>query len=239
MIVSTKAIILRVIKHGESSKILELFTDDYGRISVIAKGARSNKSKFAGILEPATVIDCSFYMKTNRDIYLLNTAEIVINTQKIQGELERIGAALAICEALLDTQPTHFKNENLFVNASLSMQFITDKNANSYSVLSKFMTDLCEECGFELNFDESHGDFKCYFLLDEGASQQLKPLNQAHCVISAKANLIGHTFLNLDLINSAVYETERNICLEFVGMLIAYLERHIGKKINIRALSLI
>lgn len=35
----------------DTSEILELFTPDYGRIAVVAKGARSAKSKFRGVLQ--------------------------------------------------------------------------------------------------------------------------------------------------------------------------------------------
>lgn len=239
MIASVKAIVLKTIKHGESSKIAELYTDEFGRISVIAKGARSNKSKFAGILEPASVISCSFYYKSTREIQLLNSAELMINSQKSSNDIQRISSALTICESLLDTQPANYKNENLFVNASLSLQFINDINTYPFAVLCKYFIELCKECGFELSFEESFSDSNLFFLLGVGASQEIKPLREPHCVISHITNNIACELMNETLLNSALFDINREHSLELIGILTAYLEKHLGKKLYFRALDLL
>ena len=51
MIVKTEAIVLRGRKQGDTSKLATLYTRDFGKIDVIAKGAREQKSKFGGALE--------------------------------------------------------------------------------------------------------------------------------------------------------------------------------------------
>ncbi|MBY0402425.1 MAG: DNA repair protein RecO [Cyanobacteria bacterium] len=45
---TTDAICLKASLFGESDKVLTLFSPDYGRLSVIAKGSRKMQSKFAG-----------------------------------------------------------------------------------------------------------------------------------------------------------------------------------------------
>ncbi len=49
--ISTTAIILKRINFGEADRILTVLTPDQGHISVLAKGARRQKSKLAGGLE--------------------------------------------------------------------------------------------------------------------------------------------------------------------------------------------
>ncbi len=47
-----KCYVLRTIPHSESSLIVDVFTQNYGRISLMAKGARRLKSQFRGKIRP-------------------------------------------------------------------------------------------------------------------------------------------------------------------------------------------
>jgi DNA repair protein RecO (recombination protein O) len=67
MIAETKAIVLHTRKFSDTSKIATLFTSDFGKISVIAKGAAKPKSKFGSSLDPLSYINISFIKKILRD----------------------------------------------------------------------------------------------------------------------------------------------------------------------------
>ena len=54
---STPAIILRRIDYGDFDLILSLITLNGGKISAIAKSAKRSKKRFAGILEPFSILD--------------------------------------------------------------------------------------------------------------------------------------------------------------------------------------
>ena len=77
MIESTDAIVLRAIKYGDTSKIVTLYTRRFGKVAVIAKGARSAKSKFGSALEPMSLIQAVFYRKENREVQLLSQADLL------------------------------------------------------------------------------------------------------------------------------------------------------------------
>lgn len=57
--IRTKAIVLRRTNYGEADRILQLLTPEHGKLSVIAKGARREKSKLAGGIELFAVCDVS------------------------------------------------------------------------------------------------------------------------------------------------------------------------------------
>lgn len=57
--IRTKAIVLRRTNYGEADRILQLLTPAHGKISVIAKGVRREKSKLAGGIELFAVCDVS------------------------------------------------------------------------------------------------------------------------------------------------------------------------------------
>lgn len=57
--IRTKAIVLRRTNYGEADRILQLLTPDHGKITVIAKAARREKSKLAGGIELFAICDVS------------------------------------------------------------------------------------------------------------------------------------------------------------------------------------
>lgn len=57
--IRTKAIVLRRTNYAEADRILQLLTPEYGKLSVIAKGVRREKSKLAGGIELFAVCDVS------------------------------------------------------------------------------------------------------------------------------------------------------------------------------------
>jgi DNA repair protein RecO (recombination protein O) len=97
-ILKTKAIILNGWRFRETSKILSLYTRNYGKVKVIAKGAFSQKSKFRGCLENLTHIQVVYYDKRTRDIQLLSQVDLINPFIHILGDLERTTLGLAIVE---------------------------------------------------------------------------------------------------------------------------------------------
>lgn len=97
-ILTTEAVVLRGWKMGETSKILSLYTRDYGKVKVVAKGGRGPKSKFKGCLEPLTHIQVIYYDKRNRDLQLLSKADLIDPHFRIIGDTERTALSLAGAE---------------------------------------------------------------------------------------------------------------------------------------------
>ena len=62
----TEAIMLHTRKYRETSLICELFTKKIGRVSVIAKGARSKKNKFQYITSPNVLANINFSGRSER-----------------------------------------------------------------------------------------------------------------------------------------------------------------------------
>ena len=57
--IRTKAIVLRRTNYAEADRILQLLTPEHGKVSVIAKGVRREKSKLAGGIELFAICDVS------------------------------------------------------------------------------------------------------------------------------------------------------------------------------------
>jgi len=77
VIASTQAFVLNKKNYGDTSLICSLFSSDYGKFSIIAKGARSIKNPLSAILQPLNHIECVYYYKSSRNIQILKEATIV------------------------------------------------------------------------------------------------------------------------------------------------------------------
>ncbi len=97
-ILKTRGVVLKGWKLGETSQILSLYTREYGKVKVVAKGARGQKSKFKGCLAPLTVVQAVYYDKRTRDLQLLSQCDCIDPHYRIIGDVERTTLGLAAAE---------------------------------------------------------------------------------------------------------------------------------------------
>lgn len=100
-LVRTPTLILQSFAYSDSSKILRLYTRDYGLRSVIAKGALRAKSRFGGLLEPFTEGEAHFYIKEGRDLHTLSGFDLLRSRQAIGRDLTAFAGASLVAELLL------------------------------------------------------------------------------------------------------------------------------------------
>lgn len=113
-ILKTEAVVLRMQEYGESSKILTLYTRDYGRLKVLAKGARRLKSRFGGVLDLINYVTIVFYQKETRDLQLLSQADLVRPFLHLREDLHRLALASALVELIDRTESGQMPNPRLF-----------------------------------------------------------------------------------------------------------------------------
>lgn len=71
------ALVLRTYKLGEADRIVVFLTRDRGKKRGVAKGARRQRSRFVGALEPLTEVRVAYFEKERRELVGLNYAETV------------------------------------------------------------------------------------------------------------------------------------------------------------------
>lgn len=99
-LVKSEGIVLRTYTLGETSKVVVCYTRDYGKVRLVAKGARKGGGRFGAALEPFTVSGVVFYLRERRGLSLLSQAEIVRGFPAIRRDLVRQAYAGAVVELL-------------------------------------------------------------------------------------------------------------------------------------------
>ena len=80
MLIDTDAIVLRTVNYSDTSIIAILLSKDYGKITVMAKGARKFKSPFSAQLEPMNILSLNYFHKDGRNIQLLKESSFIENS---------------------------------------------------------------------------------------------------------------------------------------------------------------
>lgn len=92
----TTCIILGNKSFGESHKLIYLYSKEFGKIKVIAKGARKITSRFTGHLETLNICTAELYFGPKNII--LTEITTIKNSKRIRGNLEKCTSALKIAE---------------------------------------------------------------------------------------------------------------------------------------------
>jgi DNA repair protein RecO (recombination protein O) len=96
----TEAIVLRSIRYGEADRILHLYSEDRGRLSVIAKGARRVKSRLGGRIEPFARVQ--LILREGRgDLCTLTGADTVHAHPALRERRASLERATQACDAVL------------------------------------------------------------------------------------------------------------------------------------------
>jgi DNA repair protein RecO (recombination protein O) len=90
------AIVLRRRDAGESDRRLTLLTEEYGKIDVLAKGARKSASRLSGISEPLSAAVMN--LAAGKHASFVTQAQPITSFRGLRTDFERLSYALALVE---------------------------------------------------------------------------------------------------------------------------------------------
>lgn len=91
-------VVLRTYKLGESDRIIVLCTQNHGKVRAVAKGVRKTRSKFGSRLEPGSHVLVQLY--EGRELDIVSQAELVETQASLRDNLDRLGRAASMLEAI-------------------------------------------------------------------------------------------------------------------------------------------
>ena len=165
-LVRSRAVVLRRIRYGDTSLIATLFSEDEGKVSVIAKGALSSKSRrgLAAALEPLNLIEAVFYFKESRSVQTLSAADVLDDAAEAKSSYDGMMAGMRIISAFdrltQELEPSAelwrillATRETLKIAEEEKLQIVeTMFRAAMLAALGYMpMTDSCAACGRSLS----------------------------------------------------------------------------------------
>lgn len=245
MIVKTDAVVLSSIKYSDSSKILRVFSRDYGKISLIVKGAISSKNRYGATIEPLSISEFQFYFKKNTDLYLVSTAETKINLKIARNELQRIALGMMILESVLQAHEEKDKNELLYDELINSLQLLNTEEFSPILAYVYFEIKHCDNLGFDISFKfldlerENLKDNNLYIsLFDSSISKNLNIIKGNYIKLSGTSIEFMCLLEENNLINANKL-VNTSILNDLVRYFTAYYSFHFGKKFSYKSFELI
>ncbi|MDP6422306.1 MAG: DNA repair protein RecO [SAR202 cluster bacterium] len=172
---TTEGLVIRQFPLGEADRILTIFTQDMGKVRLVAKGVRRPKSKLGGHLE--LLYQVSFSAAYGRNLDVVNEAQTVQRFAEISEDLDRLSRAVYMCELVDSFSAERSASYSLYqhIIASLTALCSTD---DTWLLVRHFEAQLlgvtgfrpelrlCVECGTDLApadhvFDVSSGGVVC------------------------------------------------------------------------------
>ncbi len=99
-LVRSEGIVLKTYALGDTSRIVVVYTRDFGLTKLVAKGARKAPHRFGFSLEPLSRSRFTYYQKADRDLHLLSQAETIAPTGSRIQDLTRLAHAQAALELI-------------------------------------------------------------------------------------------------------------------------------------------
>ena len=163
MIYSTKGILLRTIKYGETSVIASVFTEIFGIQSYLVNGVRtSGKSSKVHYFQPSSILDMEVYHNELKNLQRIKELKWSFIYKNILSDVTKNSIALYMVELLQKTLKQPEPNADLFSfceDAFLQLDKATSEIAANFPIY--FSLQLAPFFGIRLqdNYSESHNIF--------------------------------------------------------------------------------
>ncbi len=176
MLHKTRGIVLNYIKYSESSLIVTIYTELYGRQSFIVQGVRGKKSKIkANLFQPLFLLDMEVYHKPKRDLQRAKEIQNAYIFTSLPYDLKKSTLAIFIAEILYKTIQEQEPNSELFNYLFNSIQLLDLKEKGTSNFHIYFLIHLTKYLGFFPN--NNYSAINCYFDLKAGNFVQIKPMH--------------------------------------------------------------
>ncbi len=147
-----EALVLRRSDSGESDRRLTLLTRDFGKLDVVAKGARKAGSRLAGSSEP--LVFARFGWAEGKHRRFITQVTPVTSFPKIRSDYDRLLVALAYVEVLATSLPYESPSPEYFDLATDSLKHF-ESCADPGHALTWALVRLLEEEGHGAQFTQT------------------------------------------------------------------------------------
>ncbi len=170
MILKTKGIVLHHIKYGENGLIVQAFTAELGRQSLLIQGLRGKtRNEKAALFQPLYILDLELYYKPRQSIHRIKEAKNFKPYISIPHSFIKSSIVLFIAEILYLCLKTEEKETELFEFLISSLQILDhcDSGISNFHLI--FLIKLSRFLGFYPNtsgiahpfcFDLKDGEFR-------------------------------------------------------------------------------
>lgn len=227
----TEGIVIRTIDYGETNKIVTLYTREFGKIGMVARGAKKPKSRLTAISQ--LFIYGNFLFQKGTGLGTLQQGEIINSFKEVRNDLFRASYASYIVE--LTDKLTEEKERNPFLFELLfqTLSFLNEEMdpeilTRIYEVKMLQVAGIAPQLNCCVSCGATEGNFSFSFT-EGGFLCQTCKHSDAHVLeISSSTVKLLRLFYHLDMKRIGTISVREETKQELKNVLHTYYEQYSG-----------
>lgn len=152
-----QALVLRTTDWSETSRIATLWSREFGKLRVLAKGGRRLKSAFESALDLLTVCDIVFIRKSTGTLDLLTEARVHRRFPRLREDLSALYAGYYVAELLADWTREDDPHPGLYDEALATLGELGEPGVELPLRVMRFEMVFLRESGYRPSLDGCAG----------------------------------------------------------------------------------
>jgi DNA repair protein RecO (recombination protein O) len=144
----TPAIVLRSWPFGESDEIVCFLTENHGKVTGIAKGAKRSRRRFVNSLEPFSLVNLRFQDRPQSNLVLIIASDLARSYKQLASSLEKISFASYMVEITDGVVGEREESCVIFRHLRDGLSYL-DENRASLRFLTAFELKLLQLAGYQ------------------------------------------------------------------------------------------
>ncbi len=203
MIIEDEILVLKEIRYNDNDKILHALSRNNGKIQIVARGCRKNKSPLVNISQIMSYSKCELYI--SRDMYIINSGELINNFYNIRSNITAFLYGTYVLELLnyiSQENDVDGKAYDMTIRLFQILNSVEDDEKKIENIISIYELKLISMLGYRPQLgecivcgNELHSKNYYYFNIKDGGIQ---------CKDCVNANVSGYdiSYKNIVLLNN-------------------------------------
>ena len=147
----TSGVIIKSADYKENDKLLWIYTEELGKITAIAKGAKKNKSRLFSVTSPLCYSD--YVVFKGKNLFNLQEGKIINSFKGLMSYLDKLTYASYVCELIDIGLEDGEIDKNLYIEFIKTL-YLLDTDAIDYELLIRsFELKLLKATGYGINLE--------------------------------------------------------------------------------------
>ena len=236
MLVKTKAIVLHSFKYGESRMIVDMFTEEAGRLSFIISIPKTSKGRIKKqYFQPMTLLEVECDVRQNVQLQKLKDAHLLTAYTSIPFSPEKLALSLFIAEFLYHALRSEQQDKLLFAYVCDSMQWLDTVEVGFANFHLTFLMRMSRFLGFYPNLDDYVDG--CVFDLRTATFSLQVPTHRDF--LDSHASQLIHTLMRMDFPTMHLFQLSHHDRNRITEVLLHYYRLHIPQFPALKSLGVL
>ena len=236
MLVKTEAIVLHSFKYGETRIIVDVFSRESGRLSLIAALPKTQKGRLKKqYFQPMTLLEMTYEQHQRVQLQQLKDARLLTAWGSIPFSSEKLALSLFTAEFLYHALRSEQQNESLFAYICDSMQWLDMSDKGYANFHLTFLMRMSRFLGFYPNLDDYVDG--CVFDLRTATFSLLVPTHRDFLQPDDSRRI--HTLMRMDFPTMHLYRLNRMDRNRITEVLLHYYRLHIPQFPDLKSLHVL